>query len=178
MTTKPYKTLREILPPSVFPSYDELMDMVSLSWSFVAYGVVHRFIGTEVAVSFCLDEISRKGASDDNDIALLYSSDNDSERLELIKSRVPEDELENNYLSHQWMRVLLWMCCQKVGDVDSLLGCVELIYAEFDYPKEIAPFIRYMPNCGLASDKEGLANALRAHMEDIVVLKKGNERKG
>lgn len=173
-----YNTLREVIPSSVFPSYAELSSLVPLSWSFVAYGVIHGFIGTEVAVSFCLDEISRKGASDDNDIALLYSSDNDSERLELIRSRVPADNHDVNTVSHQWMRVLLWMCCQKVGDVDSLLDCVELIYAEFGYPKEIAPFIRYMPNCGLASDKEGLANALRAHMEDIMVLKKGNERKG
>jgi hypothetical protein len=178
MTAKPHKILREALSASIFPSYGELTNTVPLSWSFVAYGIVHGFIGTEAAVSFGLDEITRKGIGDENDIALLDASTDDGFMLQLIKTRLPADAEEVNRISLLWMRVLLWMCCQKVHDVDQLLDYVELVYAEFGYPKEIAPFVRYMPSCGIASDKEGLANALRAHMEDIMVLKKGNERKG
>lgn len=185
MLESKHSTFQEVMPTSVFPSYDELKNMIPLTWPFVAYGIFHGFIGAESAVSYCLDEITRKGTADDYDTALLDASTDEGLVLELLRSKLPADAQEVHGISLLWMRVLLWMCCQKVHDVDQLLDYVELVYAEFGYPKEIAPFVRYMPSCGIASDKVGLSDALKNFMiewrrsvQDKKDVEHGNRKEG
>lgn len=43
--------------------------------------------------------------------------------------------------------VLAWIYENREGVADPL-GIVEEIYADFDYPGEVAPFVRYMPMSG------------------------------
>lgn len=159
-----YNTLRDILPQSFIPSYDELKGIVMLSWPFIEYGLVHGFIGTAVAVCFCMDEVSRKGASDELDVSLLCAT-NEDELLDIVIQRVSDNERNNGNIPCQWMHVLLWMCCLREDDTDELLDWVDIIYAEFGYPKEIAPFVRYMPAKGRPKTPDELVKSLRNYLD-------------
>ena len=160
----PYNTLREILPQSFIPSYDELKGIVVLSWPFIEYGLVHGLTGTEVAVCFCMDEVSRKGVSDELDVSLLCATSKD-EVLDFVMRRVSDSERKNGNIPYQWMHVLLWMCCLREDDNDKLLDWVDIIYAEFGYPKEIAPFVRYMPAKGNPKTPDDLVRLLRDYLD-------------
>ena len=160
----PYNTLREILPQSFIPSYDELKGIVALSWPFIEYGLAHGFIGAEVAVCFCIDEVSRTGVIDARDVSLLCATSED-EVLDLVIQRVSDNECKNGNIPCQWMHVLLWMCCLREDDNDKLLDWVDVIYAEFGYQKEIAPFVRYMPAKENPKTPDDLVRSLRDYLD-------------
>ena len=151
------------MPASWMPSYEELKGIVPLSWPFVEHGLVRGFMAASVAVCFCLDEVARKGTSDKRDVALLSAEDDDAV-LRSVADMVSDDERRSGDVQRQWMHVLLWQCCSHEHDADELLAWVEIIYAEFDYPIELAPFVRYMPAKGKGKLPKDLVQALKTYL--------------
>jgi hypothetical protein len=164
MEKEDYADLINMMPSSWILSYDELKDILPLSWPFIEFGLVHGFIKANVAVCFCLDEISRKGYSEESDTSLLCATD-DADVLISVSCRLSDDERNGSNARSQWMRVLLWLCCTRENDIKRQLDWVELIYAEFDYPNEVAPFVRYMPSNKIKTSEES-AKALRTYLDE------------
>ena len=48
----------------------------------------------------------------------------------------------------KWLYLVLAWLFENRRSVNDPLGRVEEIYSDFDYPREIAPFVRYMPMVG------------------------------
>lgn len=49
-------------------------------------------------------------------------------------------------VSERWLFLVLAWLFENRGDLPDPLQTVETVYAEFDYPEEMAGFVRYMPS--------------------------------
>ncbi|MEU4314946.1 DUF2247 family protein [Nocardia sp. NPDC024068] len=103
------------------------------------YGYEHEWITGEDAVTLALSAVvpsdTKMGVIED--ISLLLSD-------ELY--RLPElmDELAQHD-DHVWVYLAIAWVHENPDEFEDPFGTVEDLYADFDYPDDVAPFVRYMP---------------------------------
>ncbi|BEV73102.1 DUF2247 family protein [Paludibacterium sp. THUN1379] len=67
---------------------------------------------------------------------------------ELATQLAQRETRQESEIKKQWLFLsLAWVYENRLTDPDPL-GTVETIYADFDYPQEMASFVRYMPVTG------------------------------
>ncbi|HET6249110.1 MAG TPA: DUF2247 family protein [Tepidisphaeraceae bacterium] len=57
-----------------------------------------------------------------------------------------EGESDKSITSDKWLCIVLSWLYENRATLQDPLGIVEELYADFDYPAEIAPLVRYMPS--------------------------------
>jgi hypothetical protein len=57
-----------------------------------------------------------------------------------------EPNANKDRAAETWLCILLAWLFENRRSVDDPLGLVEEIYADFEYPKKVAAFVRYMPS--------------------------------
>jgi hypothetical protein len=126
--------------------YGFAAERTALSWGDVRYALERQLVAPDTAIQRATDALSDSAASPD-ELALASSTAADPvldivRRLTETKGYRPEDSEE------KWLYILLaWLYENRDGFEDPL-GLVEEVYAEFGYPRAIAPFVRYMPMVG------------------------------
>lgn len=129
--------------------YEFIRQRVQLGWNDVKYGLEQQLIKPKVAIESATEELSNIGAAASKDVlelADLTENESVADLVEhLAKSErppLPED------VKAKWLYlVLAWLFENRNSLVDPL-GMVELVYSDFDYPREIASFVRSMPMVG------------------------------
>jgi hypothetical protein len=116
-----------------------------MSWRELLFGLVNQLLDPQVAIDFAIEEVSRLQRPSSEVIDLAGASRTEPlldlvERLAAAEPEQPEDELRNKWL----YLTLAWLYEQRENLPDPL-QTIEVVYADFGYPKAIAGFVRYMP---------------------------------
>lgn len=82
------------------------------------------------------------------DLAILHKSETrDAETLsKILGSDLPV--YDDGEVARKWLYIVLSWLFENRSDVADPLKEVETVYADFNYPKEIESFVRYMPTQG------------------------------
>ena len=126
-------------------TYKFVSNRVNLLWSDIAYAINRNILPQDSAIEHAIIKISQ--SKDYNqvlfDLASLFKGESVQPYLnELVRLEKYHDEKSIN---EKWLYLILaWIFENKDSYVDPL-GVVEQVYADFDYPKEVATFVRYMP---------------------------------
>jgi len=126
--------------------YEYVAKKSKFSWQEIVYGISNKILSSNAAVEHAMKEFE---AIDDYPDALL--------ELASLKKGDPihpyvddlanaEEKEDAKSIQGKWLYLLLaWIYENKDGFTDPL-QLVEQVYADFDYPESIEPFVRYMPS--------------------------------
>ncbi len=114
------------------------------SWSEIAYGFEHQLLPANVVIDYAMHKIGTAEQLDDNELAIASSSPSDS-IVEPLRTLARDNGLDDEALCFFWANVLLAWTYEHRDQLDDLLGVVEEIYSDYNYPEEFAGFVRYMP---------------------------------
>jgi hypothetical protein len=142
-----------------------------LSWNDLKYAYERGIVKSKTVIDFACEAACRDSQSSADLISLAncHPSESISEKLLRIASTESKDQPE------QEKRWALILACY-VGEnklVEDPLSLVEEIYADFGYPKELAPFVRYMPLNGpdlgsVQANENRMFDALKNFSSSIV----------
>lgn len=113
------------------------------SWQDVQFGLEHQLLDPS-AVSGLADQ-HLAGIDPPPEIVELAIAEPGESVIERVGKLASREELTPEVTSQRWLYlVLAWLYEHRAERADPLQD-VELVYAEFDYPSEVAAFVRYMP---------------------------------
>jgi hypothetical protein len=111
-----------------------------------AWGYERQLIGWSTLVDLTVDKLV-SGSNDINEIQLAGVRKNEASQAgELLQTLANAEPKElDSFKCRKWrFLVLAWLYDNKAQFADPLTE-VELVYADFEYPHEIASFVRFMP---------------------------------
>jgi hypothetical protein len=114
------------------------------SWTEIAYGFNRGLISSRTVIEYATD---RCAAVDEPsaDEFLLASSSRDDSIADIVHRLASQEPLDDRDLQVRWASIILAWLYEHRAEIDDLLGVIEEIYANYDYPEELARFVRYMP---------------------------------
>jgi hypothetical protein len=128
--------------------YEFISQRVELSWTEIKFGLDHELVKPKAAIEKAAEHLSGTDAAPKElvELASLAESEPVADLVShLTKIETPPSD---ERIKDKWLYlVLAWLFEHRVSLVDPL-GMVETVYSDFDYPKEIASFVRYMPMDG------------------------------
>lgn len=128
--------------------YEFISQRAKICWNDILFAIEHQLVTPELAIDKA-KEISSNQENILKEESELASSPKDEPVVELV-SRLASAEAHptEEEISAKWLYLALAWLYNNRDSVADPLSIVEEIYADFDYPREIAPFIRYMPMVG------------------------------
>jgi len=135
---------------SISFSYIYAKGLVVLNWGDILIAIDNGFLPHQAAIDHAISQIEKDDAysQDILDLACLSPSEaayphSIQPYVNNLTNLVSEHEKETAKQKMLYL-VLKWMFEHRLNYVDPLKA-VEIVYADFDYPKEISNFVRYMP---------------------------------
>ena len=126
--------------------YSFVQHRLPLTWGDALWGYERKLIGWSFLVDMAADRLC---AGSDNPIEIELAGVSKSEAHQtgdLLRALAATETASSTETSKQkWLYLLLASIFENRSQFDDALGEVELIYADFDYPAEVEPFVRYMP---------------------------------
>lgn len=126
--------------------YEFITQRVELRWNEIKFGLDHQLIKPKVAIAKALEQLCDTDTAPKEVVELAALGE--SEPVADLVTRLAEVETPSSsveYVNAKWLYLLLaWLFEYRESLVDPMT-IVEEVYADFNYPREIAPFIRYMP---------------------------------
>ena len=118
--------------------------IIPLNWDDINWGCRNSIIEWQDAVIFAIDHLENN--TDPSVLELAIIDLRERERIEQIVAELSEfDTKDTEVTIRNWLIILLaWAYHEREKSPDPL-GLVEEIYANFNYPSEIANIVRYMP---------------------------------
>lgn len=125
--------------------YDKFFKL--LSWEVIFWGIKNEIIGADSAIAYANTLI--KNNVNENEaliVNVLILEDVCKDNvLRLISKAAPGD----NFGEYNSLRILRYIILNDIKDSaeenDTVLDAVENVYADFDYPSDMNPLIRYIP---------------------------------
>lgn len=113
-----------------------------LTWREVEFGLQNGWLTDEAAIDLSIDRVT---AGDDSPEVVELASVLLHEKYQVpqIVRRLAERDPECS--KDKWLFLLLAWLYEHRDTVEEPLSVVEELYADFDYPEEMASFVRYMP---------------------------------
>jgi hypothetical protein len=120
-----------------------ISERLTLTLDEMEYGLRHGWIGRQAVIELCATKFEEGLASPrEEELALALSGDAD--RLEeMIDDETPL--VAERDKMRLWLYLILAWIYERRNSIGDPLGVVEMVYADFDYPDEIAHLVRYMP---------------------------------
>jgi len=125
-----------------------IRNLVRVSWRDLRFGLVSELLDPQAPVEWGREQIARLTHPPEALIDLVGMSEN-CPSLGLV-DQLAEDEPEQagDQIRDKWLYlVLVWIYEHKDEYPDSLQR-VEEVYGDFDYPEQMANFVRNMPMTG------------------------------
>ncbi len=112
------------------------------TWREVRFGVAERLFSPDGAIELARDLV---GISDDAQVLELASRSHGETTADAIDALADHERTEGVDTHRVWaFLVLAWIYEQRDGHSD-ILDLAERVYADLDYPEQVAPLIRYTP---------------------------------
>jgi len=110
------------------------------------YGLEHGFVSANAVVDLAVEQV-RRGAGDEvlHDLASLLRDEVQRVPEVLGSLDDPERIHDPRESVRKWLYLQLMGAYRERDRLSDPLAVVEQIYADFDYPSSMAPFVRYMP---------------------------------
>ena len=144
------------------------------SWAEIAYGFERQLLPPNVVIDYAMDKIATADEPNDDELAIASSSLNDS-IAERVKKLATEDEAnDEDALRVRWANILLAWIYEHRDGMDDPLSVVEEIYADYNYPEEFGPFVRYMPSDApdlgsVEANEQRMIASIGEYVEEFVV---------
>lgn len=123
-----------------------ILEKVPLTWPEALWGYEHALLGWRSIVQIAENRLSN-GSDDpmENELASL-TKDYTWKVGELLRELSNKCmDVNHNHTTKKWLYlVLAWIYFNR-SDFEDPLRMVEVVFAEFDYPKEIKQFVGFMP---------------------------------
>lgn len=155
-------------------SFEEISEYVKCwSWQELNWGLQNNLLANKDIIKYAKQILDDQMKEFDMVIELSIA-DNDEDiswYLDiLINSEVMQDEC---YIKDKWRYVIIQYLYNNRIKYETVYDNIELIYADFDYPEDMAGFIRYMPANGGRSIEDSwekyLSEAKRRFHLDLLV---------
>lgn len=129
---------------------------IALAATDLRYGLAHGYIKPQVVIEIATDE-ARRGSKDPALVEIADLLSDEADRVaEVLEMSAPRD---SDHPARKWLYLELKAAYLNQDRLPDPLGLVEELYAEFDYPADVARFVRYMPI--LPDDEPGVAGLMR-----------------
>jgi len=132
-----------------FP-YSFVKDSVNLNWYDIMFAIDNGFLPHSVAIEHALSQIEydETYSQDVLDLACILPSEavyphSIHPYINKLANTVSKQEIEITEQKLLYL-VLKWVFEHQANYTEAL-KIVEIVYADFNYPKEISNFVRYMP---------------------------------
>ncbi|HVZ38834.1 MAG TPA: DUF2247 family protein [Candidatus Kapabacteria bacterium] len=128
--------------------YDFICRSVDIDWQDILFGLENELISSTVAIEQATVILNNSGRYEPDIVDVASCSPADP-IIELVArlARREQPRPEGN-VREKWLYIILaWLYDHRHSIADPL-SMVEEVYADFDYPEEVAPFVRYMPMVG------------------------------
>jgi hypothetical protein len=145
-----------------------------LDWVDLRFAYDRQIVGAKTLIDQACKVLSE---TDSNDEALLsVASANESDRLEPWLNQLAPLNGGKSEQDHKWALILAAFISES--DIADKLAAVEEVYSSFDYPEELAEFVRYMPMKGpdlgsKQANEERMLASLREFSAQVVVPSSG-----
>lgn len=127
--------------------YSFIRKRTRLTWNEVKYGIMQGLFHPRDATEVALDAVER-GA--DSELILELAASNPHESVLSLVERLAacETPQEVRAVQRKWTFLVLAWVFEHRNEYEDPLDIIEKIYADLDYPEQVAPFVRYMPEEG------------------------------
>jgi hypothetical protein len=150
--------------------YEFIRDRTLLNWREVHFGLVHELLDPAAVGALARDQASKLP---DTTLLEIFQAVSPSQRMQLVK-RLADDEPQasEQRTRGKWLfLVLAWLYVERERQPDALQR-VEEVFADFGYPAEVAPFVRYMPMAGpdlgsQAANEQRLLNRWKMYIDQV-----------
>jgi hypothetical protein len=115
-----------------------------LTWRELFFGLESGYIDEKKLSEYVCDALTSTSPPEAIELASLEPQEKHlaSNILKSLNDKYPSTESDP---TKPWIFLLLSFLFENKANYDDPLGIVEQLYADFDYPEEIAPLVRYMP---------------------------------
>jgi hypothetical protein len=128
--------------------YEFVSQRVELGWNEIKFGLDQRLIKPKAAIDRATEQLCAADGAQKEAVELASRTENESVAELVLRLADAEKPPTDERMKAKWLYlVLAWLFENRQSLVDAL-GMVESVYSDFDYPKEVAPFVRYMPMDG------------------------------
>jgi hypothetical protein len=115
---------------------------VHLTWCEVEFGLQNFWLTHEAVIELAVDR-STQGEDSPDVVELASVLPHEHYKVPEILRRLRDRDI--GCAKNKWLFLLLAWLYEHRDEVEDPLGVVEELYSDFDYPEEIASFVRYMP---------------------------------
>lgn len=125
--------------------YSFIRQRTQLTWSDVRFGIEQGLLrGTDVA-GVAADQMER-GSHDELVVELAGAAPDEPvlDRVQTLASAEQSEDLLD--IRRKWAYLALAWIFEHRAHYPDGLDLVEKVYADLDYPEQVAPFVRYMPS--------------------------------
>jgi len=148
--------------------YDFLKDLIRLNWHDIRFGLDNELIAKRFAIEHAIQQVTSQDVTSDLvvELAGATSSDPIGDMVEALAALEPTADEANT--KKKWLvGVLAWLL-ENSSTMKDPLRAVEEVYADFDYPPELEPFVRYMPFVPDADSNEPSVQTLMERWQKYV----------
>jgi len=123
-----------------------LLDTIPLSWSDILWGYQHGVMGWRVPIDIAHSRLDRGQTTDVLEIELSQlGKDRDWRVSEIVEELALGESIAKDAIEANWLYLTVRWIYEHRQDIFDPLERIEEIYADFDYPKSIEPFVRFLP---------------------------------
>ncbi|MBN3862001.1 DUF2247 family protein [Pseudomonas frederiksbergensis] len=115
-----------------------------LNWKELLYGFKHGLIDEKGVSEYACEALTEMSLQEAIELASLLPQE-DYLATNLLQSLADKDLSAETDTAKPWIFLLLSFLFEHQENYEDPFEIVEEIYADFDYPEEIAPLVRYMP---------------------------------
>lgn len=126
---------------------DFVLSHVSLTWREILWGYDHGWINWEGLTALATRQLVPNDPTPPAEVELAGLVVEESTRARDLAEDLASQErsLSEEVIRKKWLYLILrWLFENRERAADPF-ALVDELYSDFDYPDEIAPFVRYMP---------------------------------
>lgn len=117
----------------------------SLSWGDCLWAYARKYLSWKDLVQVALERVEN-GSRNELEVELAgVSKDNVWKVSELTQALAEQGGNSEEASKQKWLFLCLAWAYENRESIPDPLGAVEAIYADFDYPSVIEPFVRFLP---------------------------------
>lgn len=117
------------------------------SWSDVDMGLRNGWLNAPAALEIAIQKIADNPNAPHAEVMLASTEPTETAEIteQVEKVAKAESEADRKRSKRRWLYLILAWLYENRASVADPLAEVEEIYSDFDYPEEVARFVRYMP---------------------------------
>lgn len=120
--------------------------LTRLSWADAAWGYHNQYISWPDAIDLACDRLA-ENEDDPTVVELAGLSKADASETGQLLDRLAARTVDGDEkaIKAKWLYLSLAWLFENQSSLPDLFEAVEEIYSDFDYPEDVAQFVRYMP---------------------------------